>query len=318
MNDRPRFLFVISILSAVSFLAPNGLPPATGPAFAQPSDSAYPSGERAGGPGTTIGGGARVRGLFPSGESFGRPAPTGAGTGRPGGPGITTGAGGGKFSSLFPSGGRRGAPTITSSGGTRSGDSAACLSSENGELALNALTPYYNKEVTTASANPTFYVYVPRTRATTLAVELTDEQGHLVAKSLFPFALAGQSGIVRLPLQPTTPLVPGKTYSWEVYLVCDTEFVERNKGESNQETWSKGTLEYRPLDEASDRFLKTKNLDEIALFYAQRGDWLDTLDNAARAKSQNPDIWKEMLESVGLEILVNQPLLDCCTARQEP
>jgi hypothetical protein len=176
-------------------------------------------------------------------------------------------------------------------------------------MSFNALAPHYSNEVTTASGNPTLYFYLPPTRATTGEATLEDEEGKQLYRVAFP--LPGQAGIAHLSLPPLTPLVAGKTYRWQVAIVCDPEYPTRNETVA-------GTLQYRPLDRASADSLTSKNFLEKAKFYAGRGDWLDTLDNVARARSQQPGEWTELLDSVGLNDLSGQPLLDCCAPEKKP
>ena len=78
-----------------------------------------------------------------------------------------------QISLRFPSGSDRGAPVTTGGGGTR-GSGSSCLKTENGELSLNALTPNFSNVATTASANPTFYYYLPETSANLAEFVITD------------------------------------------------------------------------------------------------------------------------------------------------
>lgn len=203
----------------------------------------------------------------------------------------------------FPAVPDRGAPATTSGGGTRS-DTAFCVNTGADELSLNPLTPYYGKTVTTASANPTLYFYVPPTKAAAgEAVLLDDNDNEILAAQ---FALPPESGIVRLNLQPKTALVPGRKYRWSVSLVCDP----RNR---TRDVSIAGIIEYRPLEAPIARSLEVKNFLEKARFYAGRGDWLDTLDNAAKVRGQQLSEWTELLQSVGLDALLDRPIVDCCT-----
>jgi|GEM_PF-789402 len=51
-----------------------------------------------------------------------------------------------------------------------------------------------------------------------------------------------------------------------------------------------------------------------ALVYANAEIWHETIDNIAQLREDYPDEWQELLESVGLDSLAQETLLDCCRA----
>ena len=203
----------------------------------------------------------------------------------------------------FPAGKNRGAPVTTSGGGSRS-DSVACVNTKKGELSLNALTPNYSNIATTASPNPTLYFYVPPTQASTGELVITDENDNEVYQTIF--TLPSQSGIAKLTVKPETALASGKQYKWALMIICDRQY-------RNRDVFIEGKLEYEVLDEAIAKSLASKKPLEKAEFYAQKGYWLDTLDNAVKIRSKQPGDWAELLKSVGLEAMSDLPLVDCCT-----
>lgn len=207
-----------------------------------------------------------------------------------------------EISLKFPAGKNRGTPVTTSGGGARS-DSVACVNLKKGELSLNALTPNYSNVATTASATPTLYFYIPPTKATTGELVITDENDREVYQTTF--SLPSQSGIAKLTIKSETGLTSGNQYKWALMIVCDRQY-------RNRDIFIEGKLEYQALAEAIAKSLEDKKTLEKAEFYAQKGYWLDTLDNAAAIRSTQPADWTELLNSVGLEAMSDLPLVDCC------
>jgi hypothetical protein len=207
----------------------------------------------------------------------------------------------------FPAAKDRGAPVTTSGGGARSG--STCMATQEGELSLNALTPNYSNIATTASANPALYFYIPPTKATSGELVITDENDNEIYETTF--ALPGQPGIVKLTVRPQTALVSGKHYNWSLMIICDSQDRYRDLS-------SEGKLEYQKLDDATLKSLETKDALEKAKFYANKGLWLDTLDNATQVRTKYPTDWAELLNSVGLEAMSNLPFVDCCAADNQP
>ena len=212
-----------------------------------------------------------------------------------------------EISLKFPPPKDRGAPVTTSGGGMRGG-SAACVNIREGELSLNALTPNYNNIATTASATPTLYYFIPPTKATSGELVITDENDNEVYETTF--TLPSRPGIVKLTLHPKTALVSGKHYNWSLMIICDAK-------DRYRDISSEGKLEYQKLDDATAKSLETKDALEKAKFYADKGFWLDTLDNVAQARAEHPADWTELLNSVGLADLSDQPFSDCCKAKPE-
>jgi Domain of Unknown Function (DUF928) len=208
-----------------------------------------------------------------------------------------------EISLKFPPPQDRGAPTTTSGGGMRSG-SAACINIKEGDLSLNALTPNYSNIATTASATPNLYYYIPPTSATSGELIVTDENDNEVYETTFN--LPNQPGIIKLVVKTRIPLVSGKKYYWSLMMICDRQNRYRNIS-------LEGRLDYQQLEPAAIQSIETKDVLEKAKFFASKGFWLDTLDNAAKAQANHPQEWIELLNSVGLEALSNQPILKCCT-----
>ncbi|MEB3312263.1 MAG: DUF928 domain-containing protein [Snowella sp.] len=211
-----------------------------------------------------------------------------------------------QISLQFPTVRDRGAPITTGGGGTR-GPGSGCLQTKEGELSVNALTPNYSNIATTASTQPVFYYYLPATAAKFGELVITDESDQPVYQTIFN--LPTQAGIIRLAVSPTKPLSADKFYQWSFKIIC-------NPKQRSKDIVLEGTLEYQPLGGQEVSSLAHKDPLEKAKFYAQKGIWLDTLDQVAQVRAQSPQDWTELLGSVGLETISAQPLVECCQSGQ--
>ncbi|MGL5034857.1 MAG: DUF928 domain-containing protein [Microcystaceae cyanobacterium] len=235
--------------------------------------------------------------LTPVSPMLAIPLPTG---GDRGAPSITSGGG---TRLQFPSGSDRGAPATTSGGGTRGpGD---CLKTEKGELSLNALTPNFSNNATTASNTPTFFFYVPATSAEKAEVILTDASDRPVYQGMI--SLPAQPGIMSVKISPKQPLSADNYYQWSFNLVC-------NPLSRDQDFSITGTLEVKL---ASGQAPGAANPLETAKYYALKGLWLETLAAIAPHTSQYPEDWSELLRSAGLQTLLTQPVVNCCLENSE-
>jgi Domain of Unknown Function (DUF928) len=112
-------------------------------------------------------------------------------------------------------------------------------------------------------------------------------------------------------VQPDVVLGIGKKYHWffKVKTVCA----------ANQPTslnYVEGWVQRQaPMATLSDR-LTTATPQQRAQLYAENGIWYDALDALAEAHFANPNEasltqdWKELLRSIGLEQLANQPRVE--------
>ena len=202
-----------------------------------------------------------------------------------------------QISLRFPSGSDRGAPVTTGGGGTR-GSGSSCLKTENGELSLNALTPNFSNVATTASANPTFYYYLPETSANLAEFVITDLNQATVYQTTVK--LPAQSGIMKIKAVPKVPLSADQYYQWSLKIICDSQHRDKD-------LILEGVLEYQNLDKTA---LSSDDPMKKAQFYANQGIWLETLDSVAKIRATSPTDWTELLQSVGLEGISSQPFVE--------
>ncbi|MGK7941766.1 MAG: DUF928 domain-containing protein [Crocosphaera sp.] len=205
----------------------------------------------------------------------------------------------------FPNTGNRGAPENSTGGGTRSEDEM-CLTNEDNEPPLVTLMPNRENKAKTATDTPTFYTYIPTTTATQGEFVLVDANQNEVYYTKFP--LPTTPGIISLKIPKTLALQPGN-YTWSLMVICDSRYRNRDK-------YVTGAVEYVELNPELERAIKSKSSLEQAQLYASSSLWFETLETVVRIKEENPQEWRELLQSVGLERLVDHPILDCCQPNQ--
>jgi Domain of Unknown Function (DUF928) len=194
-------------------------------------------------------------------------------------------------------------PQRTSGSGIRDAG-GACIARGPGILPMTVLMPLDNVG-TTAAANPSLSVYLPRTTAKLAGVVIEDEDfNEVYVKSDFaiPAQLAREPGIVTLNLEGAN-LKPNKTYTWTFTLIC-------NEGDRSQDRAIEGLFERKELDTNLKTQLEQASPIEQAKLYAQVGIWNETLTLLAQLRSSNPDEWTELLESVELEAIASAPFVE--------
>lgn len=121
-------------------------------------------------------------------------------------------------------------------------------------------------------------------------------------------SLPGGGGIVRLYLPNQSALKTGQTYTWSLNLICDPNRRSADK-------YVGGKIEHVQLNAEQKKLLiSTKGLEKAKLT-AQANLWPETLEEIAQLRGQYPQEWRELLQSVGLELLVDKPFLECCESQ---
>ncbi len=201
----------------------------------------------------------------------------------------------------FPDTGSRGAPKKSAGGGTRS-DAESCLTNEKNEPPLVVLMPNRENKAKTARDTPTFYGYVPTTTATQGEFVLVDSNDQEVYYT--QFQLPSTPGIISLEIPKKVALKPGN-YTWSFMVICDSRYRNRDK-------YVEGSLEYVEPNQGLTSQISNKLSLEKAQLYANSSLWFETLDTVIQIRQENPQAWQELLESVGLGMLADVPILDCC------
>lgn len=208
----------------------------------------------------------------------------------------------------FPPTQPRGAPARTVGGGQRGG--VSCLSiSSNPPLA--ALAPD-NNVITTVSANPTLFFYVPKTELKSAELVILDDKT-LEKVYQTKVDIKGAPGIIKLNIPSSVALKTGTQYSWRFSLFCNPE-------DLSKEQFVTGYIERTELNlDAKMKLEKAKEPLEKVEVYADAHIWQETLSLLAKMHYERPhdsnvtSAWREFLASVKLEAIASQPLVKCCT-----
>lgn len=198
-------------------------------------------------------------------------------------------------------------------GASRQPTAVKCSQDQAVRPSMTPLIPGTKAGLTVAT-HPTFFVYIPPTSAPQAHFTLRDENNRGVYQTLLPVANTG--GIVGITLPEDKPALElGKTYRWSMALICqptqtDIPIVggEVRRVELNS-------------SQVSPRYINSKIPDhkailEQAALYGKAGIWYDSLSLLAQLKQTQPSDhslatnWVELLDSVGLEAIASQPLLN--------
>lgn len=202
---------------------------------------------------------------------------------------------------------QREAPPASAGGATRG---ISCL---KGNKALTPLIPA-NKLGLTFSEHPTFFWYVPPSPVKTAKLLVLADAGKKVFYET-ALTLPDKAGIMSYTLPDNTPpLEVGKTYRWYLTLVCDDQDSSNNP---RVDGWVKRTQPELTLSEA----LGKSNLQQLPTLYAEAGIWHEALISLVQlrrtgsSKLKTTLNWRQFLNSVGLNAIATEPLIDCCTAK---
>lgn len=217
-------------------------------------------------------------------------------------------------------------------GATGDRGGAASRGCGNGNQSVIALVPIYEQKLKqeqteavsitkvwglTTVEHPTFWFFVPYEKSTIKTIEfvLKDESSK-PSQTLYraSVVIPEKPGIisVRLPAS-TPPLQTGKMYHWffKMKVICNPQQpVEREYLEG----W---VQRVNPNPKLANSLKQATVYQRVGLF-AENGIWYDaltTLGELRRVKPQDANLatdWINLLQSVGLEKLANQPLTNCC------
>lgn len=197
-----------------------------------------------------------------------------------------------------------------SRGGASRPTAVKCSQDQAPSPSMTPLTPGSKLGLTVAS-HPTFFVYIPATSAQQAHFTLKDDKNRGVYQTLLPINDAG--GVVGITLpEDQTPLELGKTYSWSVALICqptqtDTPMV---RGQVRRVE-----LKAAQMPNDINSMNSQQALLEQAALYGKAGIWYDSVNLLAQLRKTQPSDqalatnWVELLDSVGLDAIANQPLL---------
>jgi hypothetical protein len=169
-----------------------------------------------------------------------------------------------------------------------------------------------NNVITTVSAQPTLFWYIPKTQAKSAKFVVYDNQGQLFYQTTV--ALQGIPGVVKLSLPKTLGLKIGQEYDWALMLDHNSEIEEPNSSVG-------GTIKRTVLTSTQKAQLAAARQPlKQAEVYAKAGIWQETISILAQLRHDRPSdrnintAWEELLESVELKEIAKAPLVECCRA----
>lgn len=207
----------------------------------------------------------------------------------------------------------RSAPSSTLGGASRGG----CIESEG---VLTSLMPPNNLGLT-VTGYPTFFWYVPKSSAEALEFKLLDSKsGRVIYQKTL--TVPENSGIVSFTIpnnELPTPLEVGKMYHWFLTMRCPpnpNEELPEKSGNVIVDGW----VERTELSSSLVNQLENAAPSDRPALYAAAGIWYDSLTTLAKLLHQTPNDenlkkqWKKLLDSAGLNVIVEKPMLNCCTS----
>ena len=176
------------------------------------------------------------------------------------------------------------------------------------QLGLTALMPK-NKIGRTVSDYPTFFFYLPQTEAQLAEFILVDKSGKQIYKQ--DLTISNLSGVigVSIPAEKNMPpLEVGKSYTWNLTVICDSQDRSSDQIES-------GTVRRVEISADIRRQLDQADPRQKTFIYAKNGIWQDALSTLAAARRDQPNDaeltadWKSLLDSVTLGEIAKEPIV---------
>ncbi|MEG5064203.1 DUF928 domain-containing protein [Microcoleus sp. B3-A4] len=176
------------------------------------------------------------------------------------------------------------------------------------QLGLTALVPK-NKIGRTVSEYPTFFFYLPQTEAELAEFILQDQSGKQIYKQ--DVTISNLSGVIGVNIpanQNLPPLEVGKTYRWNLTVICDSQDRSADQIEI-------GSVRRVELSADIRRQLEKADPRQQTVIYAENGIWQDALSTLAAARRANPNDaeltadWESLLDSVKLGQIAKEPIV---------
>ncbi|MEA5581888.1 DUF928 domain-containing protein [Nodularia harveyana UHCC-0300] len=221
-------------------------------------------------------------------------------------------------------------PPDRSATGSRSG--AASRGCNAGDQTVTALVPTYEQDLSqdkqeiipitqvwglTNTEHPNFFFFVPYNTASIVNIEFVlQEQIQNKTQTLYRTYLIPPAapGIINVDIPASkASLQVGKMYHWflKVRVQCDEK-------QSPKLDYADGWVQRIDQNPTLTEQLKQATMAQKTTIYAENGLWYDAIMNLAELRLsnlQNETLlvkWTTLLNSVGLEKIANQPLINCC------
>jgi hypothetical protein len=189
------------------------------------------------------------------------------------------------------------------SSGAASRDTSTCGFTQLERTSVTPLLPKTNIGFT-KKEHPTIFVYVPQTNAKKAFFSIQDEDSNHIYQS--NVNLPQKAGVMEFKVPTEAPeLKTGKNYKWSLVMICTTDLEPDSPLVSG---WVRRV-------QASGRQNNPATLQSASVL-AQTGIWYDTLSTLAQLRRNQPNnqdaeaSWQELLDSVGLNAIANEPLIN--------
>ena len=216
-------------------------------------------------------------------------------------------AAGPSYGVQFPNTSDRGAPARGPSLGTRG---EICLDPQQ-QPSLTSLLPH-NAIATAFGADAdvplSLWFYIPETGAAGAELLIINERGDEIHQE--PVPLPENPGIIQVMLPQyqadgVTPMfTSGSLYYWDFALICDAN-------DRADDVLIGGGIQRIDAAPAFLRQLEAVGDNPLAQaeLYAAQGAWQETLALVAKVRNEHPDAWAELLASVDLGAIAQQPVV---------
>lgn len=195
------------------------------------------------------------------------------------------------------------APKKSTGGASRDASSCGADMTSSTQASVTPLLPKTNIGLTLAQ-RPTIFVYIPQTKAKKALFNLQDEQGKQYYQTTL--SVPSKRGVMAIKLPSSlTPLKTGKNYQWSLVMICTQEL-------EPDSPWVNGWIR---RVEANRSFNHQSDL-EVASQLAGMGIWYDSVAALADLRKKQPNnltvatSWEELLKSVDLNAIANEPLIN--------
>ncbi|GAB4385512.1 MAG: hypothetical protein Kow00121_50550 [Elainellaceae cyanobacterium] len=154
----------------------------------------------------------------------------------------------------------------------------------------------------TIASAPTLWFYVPyaQTDIYSMEFELWDEDNNLIVQDR-QVSIPATPGITSYQVAAATPLEVGKTYRWYLLLRFDPN-------NPSLDEYVSGRIERIAAADLSGQLEAALPLEQAQLL-AEAGVWYDTLTVLAAVQAEQPEIWSQFLQAVGLSAIAEEPLV---------
>ena len=162
---------------------------------------------------------------------------------------------------------------------------------------------------------PTFWFYVPYTsnQINSLKFMLLDEDDNPMIKEPIRVDVPQKPGTIGIELSKSAkPLEIGKYYHWYFLVDCNPQSISEDMA-------IEGFVKRISLRPGLKQELEGATPQQKAKIYAREGIWQDAIAILAKLRRNKPqdtpllNYWKDLLQSIDLDEIANEPIQDCCS-----